>query len=115
MGKRKYTSISLPPSTIHELDLWQQAYKESGMKLTKEQLLEEMMYKCRKFLWRSEGGKEIVTYYKALKLVERDKIDLFDAYEKVKAYDEDTTSESQWPRHGYYVMDKDISGIKRGW
>ena len=113
MKKKKYTSISLPPSTIHELDLWQKAYEEVGIKLTKEKLVEMILHNHRRFLWRDKDkGQEIVTNYKALKLVERDGIDLFDAYELVKEHDRETGFSAVYTRTSDYVYDREIYEIK---
>ena len=118
MRTKKYTSISLPPETIHELELWREAYMEVGIKLTKEKLVEKILKNHRRFLWRDkEQGQEIVTNYKALKLVEKAKrenksLELFDAYELVKKHDEDTNGSEAYTRVSYYVYDKDIDEIK---
>ena len=118
MRIKKYTSISLPPDTIHELELWREAYLNAGIKLTKEKLLETILAKHRRYLWRDkEQGQEIVTYYKALKLIEREEkrkrsIDLFDAYELVKKHDEDTSGSFAYSRVSDYVYDRDIDGIE---
>ncbi len=115
MKTKEYTSISLPPEIIQELNKWQKAYETvTGIKLTKEKLLKVVLEKHRRFLWRDKNqGREIVTCYKALKLAERDRIKPRKAYELVKKHDEDTTGEvgSYYTRRSYYVYDKDIDGI----
>ena len=115
MKTKEYTSISLPPETIQELNKWQKAYEiATGNKMTKEKLLKVVLEKHHRFLWRDKNqGREIVTYYKALKLAERDGINTRKAYELVKKHDEDTNGEigSYYTRVSYYVYDKDIDGI----
>lgn len=113
MKTKQYTSISLPPEIIHELDLWQKAYKSAtGIKLTKEKLLKVVLEKHRRFLWRDKKqGRDIVTCYKAIQLSERDRIKLRKAYELVKEHDEDTSVKGNYTRRSYYVYDKDIDGI----
>ena len=112
MSSEKYTSISLPKAIIQELDRWQEAYKLAGEKITKGELLEQMMENSRRFLWRNKKKRKIITCYKALQLEERDGIDINRAYKKVKAHDEDTRSTSQiYRRVSDYIYDKDINDI----
>ena len=112
MKTKKYTSISLPPETIQELNKWQEAYEKVGIKLTKEKLIESILYNHRRYLWRDKDkGQMIVTCYKALKLAEKKKIKFKTAYQLVKDHDEDTSSGMYYTRRSYYVYDKDIDGI----
>lgn len=113
MRTKKYTSISLPPETIQELDLWKEAYEIVGIKLTKEKLVERILHNHRRYLWRDkENGQDIVTYYKALKLAEREGIDLYDAYELVKRHDQEIQYTGAYRRVSDYVYDRDIDGIE---
>jgi hypothetical protein len=113
MSSEKYTSISLPKAIIQELDRWQEAYKLAGEKITKGELLEQMMENSRRFLWRNKKKRKIITCYKALQLEERDGIDINRAYKKVKAHDKDTnTTSHSYNRISNYVYDKSIDEIK---
>ena len=113
MRTKKYTSISLPPSTIHELDLWQEAYRIVGKKLTKERLIEIILEKHRRYLWRDkEEGQQIVTCYKALNLAERDGIDFRTAYKMVEKHDREIDYTGPYTRTSDYVYDRGIYDIK---
>lgn len=113
MRTKKYTSISLPPETIHELDLWQKAYYEVGIKLTKQKLVEMILHNHRRYLWRDKDeGQKIVTYYKALKLAEREGIKLLDAHELVEQHDREIQYTGAYKRISDYVYDRDIDEIE---
>lgn len=113
MRTKKYTSISLPPRTIHELELWQEAYRKVGKKLTKERLIDVILEKHRRSLWRDkEEGQQIVTCYKALNLAERDGIDFRTAFKLVYKHDREIDYTGPYTRTSDYVYDRGIYGIK---
>jgi len=118
MREKVYTSISLPPEVIDELDRWQKAYEEYGLKLTKEKLLLTIFEGNRRFLFKDKNNKRnIVTNYKAICLAERDSIDYEEARTLVQKNDADTLTNrygryGRWRTGSDYTLDKDIDTIK---
>ena len=94
--RKKYGGLKLGSDTIRELKIWKVAYDNVRYdKVSYDEMVQDMMHCNRKYKWWRKNEREIVTYYKAIKLSKAKGISLDEAKEQVVNYDTDPSTSSR--------------------